>query len=335
MRAFILLFFLIPCRLAFSQPEGPPVVVNFEKGKFIFYSYSDSSQKIFEGFDGLTASNYFLNRDTAGEKGNWWDSSRYFIYVYTFNSYFDGKKWGLIGSDGRITVPCEYDQLLRYCPYNQKYKEFTWSFLACKAGKWGAISGDGKELIPLIYDLPFADEADGDCFFTKAERSECDYSKVISCPERMLDNGRFRYPIFGGNMIFMKNGKFGMVDTLGGKVLIPFEYDQVVYEKNGIHSFKKVKNVYLFTSGGYSLSEYSEVRPSPTGYHNVKKKGKWGYIDSNGKEITPCMFDEAAEITWDDLYHKYSTEVMIRNNGRGLIISGDEVTLDGDPIPKK
>jgi hypothetical protein len=333
MRTPILLFILLSCGLVFAQPPGPPQVVEFEKGEFVFVNFYDSLPKV-QGFDGLTAANYFLNRDRAGEK-NWWDSSRYFIYVEPCNAWSDGKKWGLISNEGKITAPCAYDHLFRFCPYNQKNKHTTWAFLACKNGKWGVLNFTGKELIPLIYDLPYAHEADGVCYFTMPEQPACNYNKEIACQGQMLDSGRFHFPAFGGNMIFMQNGKYGMVDTLEGKVLIPFEYDQVIYSKNGVHSFKKGKKSFLFTTGGLSLSAYSEVRSSPTGYHNVKKKGKWGYIDPEGKEITPCMFDDAAEVTWDDLYHIYSTEVMIKGNGQGLRISGDEVTLDGDPIPKK
>lgn len=57
------------------------------------------------------------------------------------------------------------------------------------------------------------------------------------------------------------NGKCGLIDS-SGKVIIPFEFDDVLSFKNGL---------------------------AP-----VKKNGKWGFIDSKNKLILPYRYDGAS-----------------------------------------
>jgi hypothetical protein len=96
--------------------------------------------------------------------------------------------------------------------------------------------------------------------------------------------------------VLVQNGKFGLVDTLGGNVLIPFNYESMHYHYGGLIEMRKGKKTFWGTRYGKILEGYSDVLVSNSGIHNVKKNGKWGYIDNKGKEIVPCQFTAESDM---------------------------------------
>ncbi|HEY6160154.1 MAG TPA: WG repeat-containing protein [Bacteroidia bacterium] len=285
MKKLALFFGLLASAMANAQGLESLMAV-YKDGVFMIDLDTNSLPR-FKGFNGFTQANLKENRDSTG--GNYFP-------VYHFNSRYDGKKWGIVDWDGRTIGNCEYDLLFPYMPYNQKLSGNVPGLLACRDGKWGMVNGAGKILIPFMYDLPFADEASGDCYFTQM-KNNADLARELSRGEMMLEDGIFSFPMVGSNMVFLQNGKYGMVDTTG-KVVVPFKYSAITFSITGIHQLQEGKKTLYCTSNGMILN-YDMVQPTISGLHSVKKKGKWGYIDNNGKLIVPCKYDLAGDMKRD------------------------------------
>ena len=292
--AWFQLIALLVFSTSFSQP---PPAATFENGKFTFLCYPDTVPHIYDGFNGYTAANFYQNYDTANAFV--FNMKKYF-YVQTnfYDTHYDGKKWALFDWNCKQLTPFAYDLLYPFKPYTLGVRYAPYLFLACKSKKWGVVDLKGKELIPCEYDLPYADEAGGDCYFT-ADGGYCDLSKELMCGARMFEGGYFDYPMMGANMIFIKNGKYGAVDTLSGKPVTEFAYDMIIFGKNGIHQLKKGKK-YAHCLDNGKILPYDEVSDLKFSFYRVRKGSKWGIINERSEEVVPCKYDEISEFSRDE-----------------------------------
>ncbi|EDM34222.1 hypothetical protein PBAL39_17344 [Pedobacter sp. BAL39] len=214
-------------------------------------------------------------------------------YVYANK----GGKWGIVGFDGKVKVPFEYDHQhhqMRSDNWIQSFsknkvpvivnivskKEFVVQEQSCIAkgmliyseqGKFGAYDQDGKLTIPFIYD-------------------------------QISVEGAGAYQNFPGNYLIVTKGQFQGVVDLKGKVVIPPAYQQV-----------KVCNQYfVLTSGNktiladHNLRELLSVEGGkityidgsdeggidPVPIFRIAKKAYFGlYFANNGKYYEPQFYD--------------------------------------------
>ena len=67
------------------------------------------------------------------------------------------------------------------------------------------------------------------------------------------------------------------------------------YLTNTIALGHKDHTYYLISANNktYSLAKYDDVKPVFGDYLMVQKSGKWGFIDTKGKMVIPCVYDAA------------------------------------------
>ena len=197
---------------------------------------------------------------------------RKYDHVYSFYEGWalvelDGKT-GLINTEGKEVVPCEYDFVRSFV--EGLAAVFIGDYLYFN-GKWGFINKKGKEVIPCEYDGigNFSEglaavALDGKWGFINKKGEE-----VVPCKYDGADS-------FSEGMAKVKrNGKYGFINTKG-KEIVPCKYDEV---GEHYYSYEEEK------------SAFSE------GMAKVKRNGKWGFINKNGKEIVPCEYDYAGSFS--------------------------------------
>lgn len=70
----------------------------------------------------------------------------------------------------------------------------------------------------------------------------------------------------------------------------------------------------VHAGGGQNVAtEYQDAKYYEDGYCPVKKSGKWGYIDQNGKEVTDFIFDDVSTIYNGYAWVKYQEKYGIIN----------------------
>ena len=150
--------------------------------------------------------------------------------------------------------------------YNSIYV-FDANFSLLKAeidGKFGLVTFSGKEITPFIYDNLFYRYED-----LKMIRVEC-------------------------------NNKHGLLDYKG-KELIPLKYDGLaIFSDDTFYAKKDKKNFLLDTTGKEISNKYDEMFRLIDGLALVKIntreeliRGKFGFVNSKGKEIVPLKYDYA------------------------------------------
>ncbi len=165
-------------------------------------------------------------------------------------------KWGFFDDvSKKVIIPIQYDRVGVF-----KDNDLCWVVLN---GKWGYIDLKGKEVTPLKYD--FVD------YFSNG-------FAIVNIGGRESDGWAI-------------GGKFGYID-LNGKEVVPPKYD---YANNFIGS-ERIVAVKLNGKWGFIelgtwreiAIRYEEAASFSYGLGTVKNGGKWGVIDTEGKEIFPC-----------------------------------------------
>ena len=187
------------------------------------------------------------------------------------------EKWGFIDINGEEIISIEYsyaeltrDSLIKVNKGGRKYKNKDRK----KSNRKFYIFREGKEIMPYAYWYKY--------HFSKKGR----LSKVSLLNDTILIGG-----------------KWGYLD-INGKIVIPIKYDYLGEFSEDIVSANldgKVDKYGFFLGGkwgGLSLKNeivipfrYDDIFYFNEGFAKVKLKKKWGFIDKNGNEITPIMYD--------------------------------------------
>lgn len=249
-------------------------------------------------------------------------------------------KWGFIDSLGREITPLKYDQVWEF---SEGLAAVNIGAIGCEGGKWGFIDKKGKVVIPIKYDYVGMIDGGYDLFgfqFGKAivglgkESFYIDKKGVLSkIPTRKEENNQLTdekhkeypirnfssgwygfedekgnriatgfdmaYPFWDGVKIVQvkKNGKWAYLNARGD-LITEFKYDDSEEFKDGCAIVSTGKNgnyaFGLIDSTGkeiLALGSYDFMYDFKNGMAAVRKNKKYGYIDTKGKEIIPCIYD--------------------------------------------
>jgi hypothetical protein len=210
-----------------------------------------------------------------------------------------GGKWGVIDRDGNEKVPFIYDYISNFR---------TESTIAQKDGKWGYINKNGVEVIPIIYDeikwfegglCPV--KKDGLWGFLSGKDEvvvSMMYDDILVFDEVSVGGGLW-FLSQDGYCAVKQNGKWGLVDK-DNKVVVNFEYDGIKFTSTGLEDWRYFSEEgFLSVQKGKFWSvinrnglnhipfEYDDVEIWSEGNVCVKRNGKWGLLDSLGKQLVP------------------------------------------------
>lgn len=164
-----------------------------------------------------------------------------------------GDKYGFIDTTGKIVMPFRFDKMYLTPELENHFA------VARVGGKWGFIDENGKETIPFVYELEEEDE---------------NRSLVLDGNSYMHDH------MF---IVLKLKGKYGAI-TPANKIMIPFEYDNIV-------------SSWHFESPVYAL----------------KRDGKWGMGDTLGKPATPFVYDDFLDF-WEG-------HAVMKRGGKWVFVS--------------
>lgn len=244
------------------------------------------------------------------------------------------EKYGFIDKMGNVIVPAKYDQVADF------KEERAWVANRGEEGDeyWcGYIDLDGKEVVPIKYRAAL-----GEGGFRAIN-----FSKGLAAVDRRTDNDDS--PIYGyidkmGNEVIP--AKFRDVeDFRNGIASVHFDFDDpaVYIDKTGkVLTAKELKShheIVTFLQGDKMglkhldgnvvvPGEYDIIQNYSEGMAAVCKGNRWGYVDSYGNNIIPCLYhsrlfyDNGVMDGWgeygapDEANDFHEGLVMIMKNGK-------------------
>ena len=250
------------------------------------------------------------------------------VKLESFNHFNEGlapvklnNKWGFIDNTGKEVIPIKYDAI----------RLFNEGLAAVFInGKCGFIDKTGKLVINPLYDGTF-DFHDGTAKVIKdGEYATIDHPQKTMVLNDVLkafksNDGRFGFKKKSGAIAIPAkyenafdfteglgqvrlNDKWGFVDKTGKEVL-PIKYTSVFGFSEGLAAVVGSDYKYGFISkNGERVIEfkYDEAWPFSEERAAVALKGKWGFIDNTGKEITTLKYHDVGNLFTKEYYNGYS-----------------------------
>lgn len=192
-------------------------------------------------------------------------------------------KYGFIDKTGTEVILPAFDTARDFC-----------EGLACvsQSGKYGFIDKTGQTIIPLIYDEAW-DFNDG----TVCIQSSGHYLFIDKTGKETTAPSNNAFRKFTGDLIrVQKAGKYGFIDTVGHEVL-PCIYSEAQPFCEGIASIETEDDTRLLIDRTgreiTPLSQYTYIDSFSEGLAAVERSEFYGFIDKNGREVIPCIYDDA------------------------------------------
>ena len=153
--------------------------------------------------------------------------------------------------------------------------------------RYGFVDAHGKEVIPFVYRLTTEFRSG----FAVVVDDETQYRKFIDTSGKVvfsLECELASLP-FQGKTIFKKNEKWGVIDIISGKTVLPCEYDDIDY----LDCDTTVRNDYFCLYQPDLDDNYYEEK---TVFWTVEKDNKTGLIDVEGNFLLPIDYEKIYEV---------------------------------------
>lgn len=298
----------------------------------------DAPEDVFAVTTGHKWKYIIVNEEIANEPEEYdWTSG-----LLSHNSFLVKRnhKFGLVRKNGQSVIPIEYSHI----NLNSEYIILT------KAGRCGLTDWEGNEIVPVCYkdirilsgkSAILKDDSLSSLYFfdkniTPQEYDSISYLYGNLC--KVSRNGKFGIIDEDGNTVIplifdclgyydyirktmpaIKDSKYGIIDINGYEV-IPIIYDPI--EEQELKAYGNVNDMTIVMS-------HIEIYMGAYIAMIMKLKGKWGVINSEGKEIIPFIYDQMDYYDKKLLVKATNKMGVISVDGKQIIpLSFDEVILN-------
>jgi|GEM_PF-5249508 len=249
-----------------------------------------------------------------------YDWSRYMKNGGRTDPALDGL-WGLYNLDGKKILPEKYMRLVIAGP----------NLIVCQDEKWGAVDTTGKVIMPFEYDA--LNVMASGLIYTRKNTTERHFQRTPSGKIIPLNYKILGYAIDEkkpGVSIINVNGSCGLL-TREGKLSDTVHARYFHYQMRA-DSLSEGYVVRLpdYKAGGFYLDKnlkaktFDLIVPLEKGYL-VKKKGKWGYINSAGVLQIDPLYDTLVAKSNDCVIGKKQGQWRILKKGKAEVLLDPEI----------
>ena len=218
------------------------------------------------------------------------------LFENGLNAVRTGDKWGFIDKNGQWVIPAQYDHVFNFRSGLAKVYNAPDDFY---------INPQGKTVYPPLFDEWLFDPGDGTCIAFKKD----DKYGFADSTGRIIIQPQYRMAYsFSEGLAYVEDiqGGTGFINMNGEYVIPP------VYQFNG-PTYCQESRIIVNNSEheGFMDKNGKEITPIQYDYVNAFKNGfakvaykdearmksiymeyTYGYINWNGKEIIPCLYEE-------------------------------------------
>lgn len=191
--------------------------------------------------------------------------------------------------------------------------------------KFGFINGNLQLIVPCIYENYQSWDL-GACFVHGLVPVKLNgkWGMIDTLGKEVLN---FEYTwinpmhVVAGITVLCKNNKLGFINKMG-EFITPIHYDKIWYPKNGLCKVERGSLIgYIDTTGKEIIPcKYEDGHSlSKEGLIPVKLKGKWGYMNKQEKVIIPFQYEFAGE------FNEGLATVSNANSAGFISVKGDTI----------
>ena len=204
-----------------------------------------------------------------------------------------GKLWGFANKSGHIVIPCTYERTTFFETELARVK---------KANKWGLLDSEGEMFLPCSYDIVYGALKQERIVVCKGGDKDGHHGRWGMVPryqghEIPLEYELMRECGIPGLLGVYQDGKWGVLNQFS-KITIPIQYEvqdiaDHTFQQHMVVAFDQTKVSQLFPM---KPKKYLKLR-FERGLARVSKQGKWGYINPQGAEVIPLVYDFLGEFS--------------------------------------
>lgn len=219
--------------------------------------------------------------------------------------YLDDRQCGLIDRNGRVVVACIYDDV--------EYPSCG-RVLVNRDSHIGYCNLDGQEVIPPIYPYGGSFSEGLAQVVVPLDSLSAAFAYIDTSGRQVLqpiyENAM---PFHDGYAMVMRYQRWGVIDRNGREVL-PCMYERATVNSNGYFFAGDIYGMALFNYRFKPLTDfiYNSVGDLADGRFAVERDELYGFIDTLGRQILPCIYDEVSRF--------YLNRAMVRFNDRYGIV---------------
>ncbi len=224
---------------------------------------------------------------------------------YHFAQKFNGpyaivgmnEKLGVINKQNEVILPFEYE----YLKFNSN-ESFIYGLATQYLGEYnlGIIDSKGQVLLPALY---YSIQPIQDYYrITKQSYIVTDHEDGVDTREVY--------------------NQYGLADSLG-QIILPAEYQSIKFLENNFIIIEKDTQYALFDSKVDRLTDfkYIVIDEFYEGLSKVRLDDKFGFIDTTGKEIIPCIYEFCSTFR--------NNQAIVRKDGKAALINKNgEILID-------
>ena len=212
-------------------------------------------------------------------------------------------KYGYIDSSLKEVIPCIYDHASIFCDGIS---------LVEKDKKYGIIDTAGNKIVPCEYDeiisveesradfrTPFGCTIDGYLLVRKDTIKAIYDLKNKQTVEIAYEVGRSDQYYPNNNYRLVWLGRKCGLAYKNGPIALPIKYERISSMHEGYLCIRYNKKWGFLDSNLREITSciYDSARNFSNGLAAIKKDGKWGYINQKGQEIITPQFDQTQDFT--------------------------------------
>jgi len=219
-------------------------------------------------------------------------------------------KWGFIDTLGNVVVEEKYTRVGSFS------EGVSWFYLK---GRYGYINSDDSIVIPAEYRNA------KDFIGGKAVVKKKGKYGVISMQNEWLLKPRFKaISIYEKDSVIVCRTKKGyvLVDFFGKKISNK-KYKKMLDFKHGYAFYKEGSYYGIINNKGVEITEptYQMAQDFSEDLAGVKYKGKWGFIDTIGNTVIPCIYNSVEPFTSVTTIAQKGSDVVVLQNDSTEIIT--------------
>ncbi len=283
---------------AFAETESGNIVCIDKTGRILF-TLPEYVYRVYPYQNGLAQ--FQTNDTTAGIRHAGMLDAEGNVILFPAS-----QRIGAVSEEGWFSVRSEVKQTVFLDRQGQPVFQNSWEDVGddgfseglctvMENGLWGYMDTTGTTVIPCVWESVSAFKGG----LAVVENSEGLYGLINTDGDMMLDCAWESLYLLPDGWIGVENAeeKVTLIKS-DGSFGLPMEYDRLSGYVNGVTLAAQGRRMLLLNDRGQTVAElnyddYSTI--SEEGLICVEKEGKYGYIDTTGTLVIPCIYDAAEE----------------------------------------
>lgn len=239
------------------------------------------------------------------------------VYYSVFKKCLVGLRYDRDGLLGVFLYTTQGKPAKTYKPVElYKYDEIEFVFndmiIASKQGRYGLLDKAGKELLPFSYDEVSLQNIAQLKAVDQKKTVFVDTLGQVTTPETAysyIDDFQDGFAPATDQL----SGQTGVI-SYKGRVIVAFQYDEVINQGKGLFKVRKNNNWGVIDSLAHTAVplNYEDLNLVAENFA-VKKDGKWGVVNKAWKTLVPFRYD--------DIFLADSTSVIVVENGKKGVLN--------------